>query len=64
MPVQRLSPAAPWAPPMVGTFMVARMFWRSLSWMGWWEEAGLPNAAAAAAAGAAVVVGAAAGERK
>lgn len=32
--------------------------------MGWWEEAGLPNAAAAAAAGAGVVVGAAAGERK
>lgn len=39
------SPADPWAA-AAGTFMVARMLWRSLSWMGWWG-AGLPTDAGA-----------------
>ena len=45
-------PSPPW--PLAGTFMVARMLWRSLSWMG--------LLASAAGAGPDGVVGVAAGD--
>lgn len=45
------SPAVPWAAD-AGTFMVARMLWRSLSWMGWCGV-GLPTEAGARGVGAA-----------